>query len=379
MGFSAAPIRAMLAPMSAGLAELVGRPVPDVARVTVEHHRVEEFRVLGLLELSLGLVCFICLLPVLLLVGTASSGDDMGGGDIRLPSIKSRLYNSYHELGVKLLDAWGRPLGEARFRPRSEAEGQAALASVLDAAARQGLVVVEMLSGSANEVAEVWYGGRPLMARPEALNEAEAVAFLGRSGLEVSRTPGELTVVETAPPLTLVQRVLFGMLAVVMLPFMPLLLFSESARRALRHMLQNIFGGPPEQRVVTARAESLESFRRRGDEQWDRELIDGRDLVGITFSPTLGYDRQVTRHPASLRFVGRRASRMIVWPGVETYGRALRDALLAATLRSRQERPELGLLGDGPHPTKCPYCRALYVMQPGTTCPSCGAYAGTTP
>lgn len=366
--------------MSAGLAELVGRPVPEVARVAIEHHRVEEFRPLGLIELSLGLVCFVCLLPVIILVGTASgSGDTTGSGDIDLPSIRSRLYNRYHELGVRLLDAWGRPLGEARFRPRTEAEGHAAVASVLEAAGRQGLVVVETLSGSAAEVAEVWYGGRPLMARPETVNEAEAVAFLERSGLQVKRAPGELTIVETAPPLSALQRVLFGMLAVVALPFMLFLLFSADARRTLRHTLQKVFGGPPEQHVITARAESLEAFRQRGSEQWDRELIDGRDLIGIAFSPTLGYDRQITRHPASLRLLGRRASRLIVWPGMETYGRALRDALLGATLRLRQERPELGLLGDGPHPTKCPYCRALYVMQPGATCPSCGAYAGITP
>ena len=365
--------------MSASLGELLGQPIPEVARVVIEHRKVEEFRPLGLLEVSVGFACFVCLLPVVILVGTASGSDSTGGGDIELPSIRGRLYNSYHELVVRLLDAWGRPLGEAKFRPRSEADGHAATASVLDAAARQNLVVVETLSGSASETAEVWYGGRPLMTRPEAVNEAEAMAFLQRSGLEVARAPGELTVVETAAPLSLVQRVLFGLLAVVMLPFALILLFSENGRRGLRHTIKNIFGGPPEQRVITARAESLECFRRRGSEQWDRELIDGRDLVGITFSPTLGYDRRVTRHTASLRLVGRRCSRMIVWPGVEAYGRALRDALVAATLRLRQERPEFGLLGDGPHPTKCPYCRALYVMQPGATCPSCGAYASTTP
>lgn len=366
--------------MSAGLLELLARPLPDVARVVVEHRKVEEFRLMGVLELSLGLVCFICLLPVLLVLGAA--GDDSGGadgGDIRLPSIKSRLYSRYHELHVGLLDAWGRRLGEAAFRPGTEAEGQAAVASVLEAASRQNLVVVEMLSGSAGEVAEVWYGGRPLMARPETLNEVEAVGFLRRSGLEVDAGPGALTVVDTAAPLTLGQRLLFVLLAIVMLPFIPILMFAERGRRALAHGARDILGGPPEQRVITARAESLECHRQRGEEKWDKMLIDGRDLVGITFSPTLGYDRDLTRHAASLRLLGRRSSRMILWPGLEAYGRALRDALLAATLRLRQERPELGLLGDGPHPTKCPYCRALYVMEPGATCPSCGAYAGTTP
>jgi hypothetical protein len=102
-------------------------------------------------------------------------------------------------------------------------------------------------------------------------------------------------------------------------------------------------------------------------------------LLGITFSPSLGYDTNVTPAPATLRLIGRRKSAVLPIRSARNSERALRDLLVAATLRLRRERPELGLLGAGPQPTRCPFCAALYLMEPGSRCPSCGAFSGATP
>ncbi|MBI3204131.1 MAG: hypothetical protein HYZ29_21525 [Myxococcales bacterium] len=106
---------------------------------------------------------------------------------------------------------------------------------------------------------------------------------------------------------------------------------------------------------------------------------DPRVLAGVVLPASLGYDLDVSRPAASLRLIGLQRSSTLPLRRANQAERALRDLLLAATLRLRRARPELGLAGPGPAPTRCPFCAALYLMDPGTRCPSCGAHSGQAP
>lgn len=358
-----------------GLSDVVGRPMRGVARIALEHWRCQVFRPIAILEYAVLFICLICLLPLILLAALFSETD------LELPSIKTRFYRRWHQLRVILLDPGGQVLSVADSVPATEELGYAAVASVLDAAQREQVVVVEsIVDGGAREVMEVWYGGRPLLAHPEEVNEERAASLLRTHALRLESERDVLSIIEESAPLARGQRIWGWLLLPLILPLVPFLLLSPASRRSLRHAWADLRGSAERSRtVVQVRAESIATFRERGSERWDEHVIDGSDLLGITFSPTLGYDANVTRYPASLRLIGRRHSTALPLSRARGAERALGDLLVAATLRLRSARPELGLLGPGPRPTRCPFCAALYLMEPGSRCPSCGAYAGTTP
>jgi len=361
--------------MSTGLADVLGRPMPGVARIVLEHWRCERFRPIAILEYSLGFLCVLCLLPLLILAAM------MTETDLEFPNITTRFYRRWHQLHLSLVNAQGQVVAAVDHSPQSAEQGHAAVAAVLEAAQREGIVVVEVIvNGSLREVVEVWYGGRPLLAHPEEANEERAALLLRQHGLEIRNDPDALYIVETPRPISGGQRILGWLLLPLVLPFVPLLMLSEKGRRALRHSWADLRAGRSQTRqVVCVRAESVSAYRERTGEKWDEVIIDGAELLGITFSPTLGYDQNVTPSPATLRLIGRHESTTLPLAAARQAERALRDVLVGATLRLRRARPELGLSGAGPHPTRCPFCAALFVMAPGSRCPSCGAFAGTTP
>lgn len=346
-----------------------------VARVGLEHWRCQRFRWVAILEYSLAFLCLLCALPLIILAIVFSDTD------IEIPNIRARFYQRWHQLRVLLFDARGQPLACVDFVPGDEATGYRAVASILHAAMREQVVVVEsIVQGGAREVAEIWYGGRPLLAHPEELNEERSAAVLRQHGVEIVTEPDTLRVIEASERATGAQRVFGTILFVLCAPLFLVLAFSPEGRRRVRHAWADVRAkGPPPRAVVEVRAESLRTYHARGDERWDEQIVDGSDLLGITFSPSLGYDENVSRQAASLRLIGLQRSSTLPLRRAQQAERALRDLLLAATLRLRRARPELGLAGHGPAPTRCPFCAALYLMDPGARCPSCGAHAGQTP
>lgn len=346
-----------------------------VARIGLEHWRCQRFRWLAILEYSLAFLCLLCALPLIVLAMVFSESD------VEIPSIRTRFYQRWHQLRVLLYDPRGQTLAYLDFVPGDAETGYRAVASILHAAMREQVVVIEsIVQGGAREVAEIWYGGRPLLAHPEELNEERSAAVLRQHGVEIVNEPDALVVVEESSPATGAQRVLGTILFVLCLPLLLVLAFSPDGRRRLRHAWADVRGkGPPPRAVVEIRAESLRTYHARGGERWDEQIVDGADLLGITFSPSLGYDENVTRQTASLRLIGLQRSSTLPLKRANQAERALRDLLLSATLRLRRARPELGLAAPGPAPTRCPFCAALYLMDPGTRCPSCGAHAGQTP
>jgi hypothetical protein len=250
------------------------------------------------------------------------------------------------------------------------------VAAVLDAAQREGAVVVEAIGNdqsTASETVEVWYGGRPLLSPPGLRPEQQAAAVVRQAGMTVEPLDDGVVLREPNPQsarwLTMLLFVFF------VVPLCPVLVLFERGRFVLRETWDGVRGVPTSERRITVRAESVTTEVVRGKRTWDRQVVDGSDLIGITFSPTLGYDREVRRHDATLRFIGRRSSVRVRLHRSGDVGTAVKDLLVAATLRARQARPELGLLGPGPRPTRCPYCGGLYDMQPGSLCPYCGAPA----
>ncbi|MEZ4226098.1 MAG: hypothetical protein R3B13_34450 [Polyangiaceae bacterium] len=356
------------------LADVLGRPLTGVTRIVLEHHRCQVFRPIAILEYTLGLLCLLCLLPLLIVALLFTEAD------VDLPNFKTRFYRRWHQLRLVALDSAGNVLWHVDHVPNNEDEGQAAVASILDAAMREQVVLSELIvNGSVRTAMETWYGGQPLLAHPNEVNEAASGAVLESAGLVVQRQPGAVLVAEESPPLSGAKRVVGWLLVPLVLPFVPLLLLSQTGKRALRFGWQDLRGvGERSRVVVEVRAESLRSYWERSGETWNEALLDGRTLLGITFSPTLGYDADVTLRAATLRCIGRQGSSALPLQRAASVQSALRDFLVAATLRLRAERPELGLLGSAAA-TRCPFCSALFVMTPGARCPSCGAHAGTTP
>ncbi len=346
-----------------------------VARIALEHWRCQRFRWLAIVEYSLGFACLLCALPLIILMVVFSDTD------IEIPNVRTRFYQRWHQIRVLLFDAAGKVVGGADFVPPDAASGYRTVATILQAAVREQVVVVESLAeGASREVAEIWYGGRPLLAHPEEVNEERAASVLRQHGIEVTSAAGLVSVIEESRPASAAQRVFGTLLFVVCVPLLLLIAYSEEGRRKLRHAWADVQGkGPRPRTVVEVRAESLHAYQARGEERWDEQVIDGADLLGITFSPALGYDADVTRHAASLRLIGRQRSATLPLKRATLAERALRDLIVAATLRLRRDRPELGLGGDEQTPTRCPFCAALYVMAPSSRCPSCGAHAGQTP
>lgn len=355
------------------LAEVLGRPMHGVARVVLEHHRREQFRWIVILELILLVFFMICLLPLILLVAIFSDSY------VEMPSIGARFYDRWHEVRLILLDRSGQVLSSVGHVPGGEEAGHGVVQAILSAAQREQVVVIETIAGGVSETIEVWYGGRPLLAHPDEVNEEQAASVLERLGFVIRRENDALLIEDVVPPFKTWQRVLGAVLFIVLSPILIVALLTERGRKAVRESWDNVRGVPPGTHVIAVRAECIETFHLRKGERRDHDVIDGRELLGLTYSPTLGFDKDVTRRNSTLRIIGRRHTRTLRITRAGQSAHALRDLLVAATLRLRQARPELGLSGDGPHPTRCPFCSALYLMDPGTRCPSCGAHAGTTP
>jgi len=366
---------------SMGLSDLLGQHAEGATRIVLHHERHQRFRPMVLVELFV-LFWFVVLCFPLIIIGLiwaffASEGalfSSSEGGDTASSSRSgkrtSRFYSYWHEIRIRVFGKTNVPLFETRATPSGKHEGDALVASVLAMAEQHGLVVLEALSQPA-EVAEVWFGGQPLLAHPEERHEDNAARLLQRQGFQVKDEGDSLELRWEHPQPGLPGSVGRLLLSPLMLS-RPREFFAE-----VRDAWADLTKAPRKVTRITVTAGSLELHTSRGDSVYQRLVIDGRDLVGITFSPSLGYDRDVTRHRATLRFIGRtRSGTLPLELDLPDCGPALRDFLVGATIRLRALHPELGLATHASRPARCPYCGTLHVMGPGTKCPSCGVWAG---
>jgi hypothetical protein len=354
--------------------DLLGQHVEGATRIVLVHERQQEFRALVLFEVLAGVMFVVCCFPLIIVGLVWALFSEVSVLDLLFDEDRrtSRTYRYWHELVIRVFGADNTLAFETRAKPANEEEGDALVASVLSIAEQNGLVVVEMLSNP-SEVAEVWFGGQPLLAHPEERHEDTAAGFLQREGFQVKEERELVELRWEHQPRGIPS-------AVVALVLSPLNLLSRPREmlNELRDAWADLMRRPPKTTRVLVRAGSIETEVSRDGVMYEREVIDGRDLVGITFSPALGYDRAVTRLGATLRFIGRtRSGTLPLHLDRRDVGRALRDFLVGATLKMRQLHPELGLASMGvARPARCPYCGTLHVMGPSTKCPSCGAWAG---
>jgi hypothetical protein len=357
-----------------GVSDLLGPHAEGATRIVLLHERQQQFRPMVLLELC-ALMMFVVLCFPLVVIGliwafVASDGALVDALDMR-DKRTSRFYNYWHEIRIRVFGKTNVPLFETVAKPADKEEGDALVASVLAMAEQHGLVVLEALS-QPSEVAEVWFGGQPLLAHPEERHEEVASGLLQRQGFQLKEGNDFLELRWEHPPRDLIAAV-----STLLLSPLSLLSRPREALGDMRDAWADLSKQPRKLTRVSVRADSLEIEISRDGTLYQRLVIDGRDLVGITYSPALGYDRGVSRLKATLRFIGRtRSGTLPLELGMPEYGRALRDFLVGATLRMRALHPELGLATHASRPARCPYCGTLHIMGPGTKCPSCGAWAG---
>lgn len=352
-------------------AELLGRPMGGVARIAVRHERRSEFRWMGVLEVILLVFLFVCIVPLALLAmllgGNAPDGDiDLDGHRGR-----DRFTRYWHELVLTVYGADGRPLAELKHVPKARDEGDAIVAAILSAAAREGVVVVETIG--TQEVVEVWYGGRALLTHPDHLDVPGAIAALARSTIAVEDHAGTITLRRGAPVRSkLVASAILGLLAL----FFPLLLFKGS-QKAWRLARWDTRGVAPGEHVMVVHPDRIEYRFKRNGEVFDESIVDLRHLLGISYSATLGYEGDCARRPPHLRLIGKHATTELPFTLPEADGAAMRDVLVGGLLHVRTLNPTLDLPGLHIGATRCPFCGTLYELQPGIRCPSCGAWAGS--
>jgi hypothetical protein len=355
--------------LPAKLNDLLTQPHQDVVRLRLRHERMRKFRWLVILELLVAIPVFCCVIPLMVLA-LFSDGD--GDLFIELPALSGRRYDTWHALVLELLDREGKVTQELRHRPTSQAEGEDLVAAVLAAADRHGLVVVEAIGGELASVAELWFGGQPLLAHPERLDRPQLGARLEAAGFAIDEAPDRVLLKRSYAGHGRLAALLLLVLAYV--PLTLLLFWHRPWRHSLANCWDDVLGRPDGWCEVEIGATRMDVRRKRGARVFQELRVDGFDLLGITFSPTLGYDADVRHHGATLRCVGRMRTVRMDIPAAPQEGRALRDYLVATVLALRAEKPELGLSGAGSRPTRCPWCSALYVFSPGQNCPSCSGW-----
>ncbi len=323
-------------PGKAALDALLTRPLEGAARLVLSHRRRRSFRWLSLLELPVKLVFLIFLLFGLMVASiilwVSGEGDRNDGADegSALPGLSVRFFDYWHELALLALDQDGATLEEISVAPPSAAEANGIVASVLAAADRQGLVVVETLGVKMSETLEVWYGGQPLMSHPTLRDAETAAALLRESGFQLRDASDFVELITHAPRRSRPVALLLLSLA---LAASPALAWFRSFRRALGNLWMDLRGVDPQRRILQLNREGRLRLRdKRGSREEQLLLLDGRELIGIGFSATLGYDRDVTRRPAALRLVTQNETHTLPYDLKPQVGRALRDWLLVKAI-----------------------------------------------
>jgi|GEM_PF-2907133 len=378
--------------------EALAGPFDGISHLVIVHERRWRFRWLSIIQLLLGGICVILLLPVILYLAIRLGlldldGGDDGGGDSSgdsepdkkqrtppepkwLTSPRSWFFTYWHELTVQGFrpELGAVPEFEARYRPESPREEWLLVARALEQADAAGMSVLEKVGTQKPEerlTVERWFGAQPLLARPEVRHEAQAIERLRPQGIDIHEADGQLDIRWKEPVKEPWEAALMLLFAPLMLPFY------WKRGLSLRDLWGDFRRQPPRETRITVRPDGIEVVRERQGHVSLREQVPGRELLGVTFSATLGHDRSAQFQDPSLRLVCRGGRVVtVVSPGLGASGRHLRELLIAATLRLRREHPAAGLPHEPQRPTRCPQCGRPHVMRSGEPCPGCGAFAG---
>jgi hypothetical protein len=354
------------------LADWLRSPDDRLTRLEICYIRRRSFRWLVLLELAVGLtvlvVCCMFLLVGALLLLLLSGGDlDL---DLDLPSLSPRFFAYSQEIAIQGMDQEGASLFEVVHQPTSLAERDALVAQVLAAASQATLVVHERIEGPLPEALESWYGGQPLLAHPEQRDLEVSLSVLRQWDWEVEVHDTGVRLERFAKP---VSR-FWGAVELTTNLLLPLMLFGlDGWGHSFRRAWADLRGVPPASWQVSITADAVNAFWQRGPRVEHRVVMHASDLLGLAFSPTLGFDRDVSRNKAALTLVADNELVRSAIPLAPREGRALRDVLVGTAVMTWTGLPTTMI-----RPSRCPYCGGLYVFSADSPCPSCGGWPSAT-
>ena len=355
--------------MAPTLDDILNTPIPNVTRLVIQHIPKRTFRWLGLIEISVLVLAFCCIVvPAFIAIFVLTRGSiGFGSMDLKFPEL-DRFHYIWHEVDIRALDAEGNEWVRHRQRFENADSAHLLIGSILHAASKQGIMVVETIGDTLSSQTIRWYGGRPLMMRPEVassdllwsrLQQARCTRHLGAETTEIRYAEAH------TGRLTLALRIL-GMS--LLFP----ILFLANNRRALRYAIAEYKTGAPHTWHFKCSATHIQLSRTCGElVQWAHS-IEGHTLLGVAWAPSLSYGRRACLESPTLQFSSLNQRQCIFVP--EALGRTLAEYLAVEHVRRQAAHPDLGPLNDAAPATRCPYCGAIYIFAPGEGCASCGGW-----
>lgn len=379
------------------IADVLGGPMDGVVRLAVVHRRARDFRPWGLFELLLKILAFIILIPlwIIILFSALSidTGAEGGGGlptgggrkkDRKRKYSKSSLYSYHHEILLRLIGADGQTIAERQVRTESVSHAEQLMATILTYAKNARLIVSESLDllpyvHGPQEMAQVWYGGRPMMT-PPGLRSAESLEpELTQAGFEIERSDHEVVVRRSFEPMSLwVPVIVFGIVAAVGIIGTPLSLILAAPfvmfatwmlrREVGRFLFDTICAvlRMPERFELRLTPGSI-SYEYRHAWRRARASTEGAALVAVGYSRGLGPSPLIERQDPALRIVGKQQSVRLPERLGEDVGPLLAEWLSSTVLSLKAAH------GEHDFRSKCAYCGALYDLEAERGCPKCGA------
>ncbi|MDD9940004.1 MAG: hypothetical protein OXU20_02980 [Myxococcales bacterium] len=368
-----------------------------IATIEVRHLRAWSFRPWGLFIGALRVLGFLVLIPLwIVLLFSADAGEPDASDDTdRRPKGRRRSYrvNSlahyHHDLEVRLLDAAGAAIDVFHSRPRSQTEGWRLFATVLGAARDHRWIVSETLAipgragAELQELVQHWYGGRPLMSRPDLRDARALEGALGEVGFELAREGDRVELTRTYPPpsplaalapfLVLVGALVASAFVTPLGPLLPIVILPFAVVAHARKLWELTF------ELICALLRQSERYQLtvspgyvsyRGSRAWRRRegTTEGDVLIAVGASGSLDYARGVQRQPALVRLIGERHTLTLPEGLCQHVSLALSD-WLASTILTLNEN-----LDTHDHRSRCPYCSTLFDIRARPRCPSCGAF-----
>ena len=378
-----------------GIKELIGENITGATHMVLEHVRLKDFRKMAWIELPLFILLFILFLPCALILAIifaciANDGEAGAHGFGAMVSLAFgkgvRFYKFTHQLKLKVYGASDVVLAEAHHVPASKEAAENLIFDLFESLHQQQLVLVEMLDTeqkkSKKNIKEhlvTWYGGRSLMALQKDFVEKDSREALLQKGWEINNISDGFSLSREVKADDGVTPIWQWLLIYAFFPPSLFLLAFESHRK---HIRECWFYGHEEKKpdwefsVKADRLKLIKKRPRRNTSKLEEKVffdIHGRDLIGISYTAGLGYDKEVTYQRKSVKIYTSQG--IITLPRmIEVNFEHVCNWLIATSLRLRSERPELGLGFDPNRPTKCPYCASIYVFKPGQSCPSCGGW-----
>jgi hypothetical protein len=294
--------------------------------VRVEHIRRRRFRWLGILEAVGAVLLCACIVPLALVLAVV--GEDNSFNHVDVFPIQPRFFHYHHDIAIRL-DA--EPLAPSEvYTPDDEDDGNAFVVNVLDAARALGLTVVEGVVAPTFLPGAVWHTRHPLLAARSPASRHPLEERLSHAGFSVSRAvPGSVVLSRDLPR---TPRLMALLCLTLVLPLTVVLFWSESWRRLLSTLLDDSRERPPARQELLVQSTEVHLQTVRGARTWDVLHLDRTDLLGISYAPSLGYDRNVTVRAPALRWVARGATRSLPLRLTQETGPLVRDWLIACLL-----------------------------------------------